>query len=711
MHWNRGNARPAHHWHLSHSRQHGSDNGTHRTSEPRLRRTNTGRSQMGWRQCGVESVEIVFAPLAWSAVAQWHVRALHWSRYGEWPEEAGRTEGTDREFTVAIVCDTQAFDVPLELDQSELRHKSDGTEKFGNHFWAVRGSDIERNSRNGRQGHEASVPHRRSSSVECKFEIAAYRLPMAPNLESRSFQYEYFFDNGPLPLVYEHTEPASASTPRSQTNLLLDNVAKIERTCWSRQIFARPNIDSTSDFLIQLQLTRTKSINRVSFLNWCKPPAVAKRRINRIENRQYPRWPPTQCQSTAAARLVSNNEIRWRFDAMTEFPFLSRTHSQPNTKMSRRPNQKIWLTTMDCEAVYPPTIRAIYSSKIRVSDDALIKSNKSSKCNFDDFDVVGSMSLATLIPALEDKFHSMRNSSAYDYDSTQTPNNSTDNSIGTNVSSATMRNMKLDALQPLTMGDENIPYADDSPDQPMIPSLNFKSIRPQNIPTAVRFKSWSTTPSMDVENNVAENNVITTNGAVPTITTTANNAIVAKDIAVAGDAKSIDSMSSDDTDESNTSDLIENQTIRISREMIREMNRILTTLERKATKLNRSLSLNIKYHNSECCCNNVTVNTSGSTHSSCRSIATNRYSLTKDEKTDKNINKKRQIQDINKNNKRYTNRPIKRRHTVGGIPTLIKVNENQYCNKTAAATAAGGTTTPSRRAWNSSLFLEFYLEL
>lgn len=133
------------------------------------------------------------------------------------------------------------------------------------------------------------------------------------------------------------------------------------------------------------------------------------------------------------------------------------------------------------------------------------------------------------------------------------------------------------------------------------------------------------------------------------------------------DAKSIKSISSDenDTDESNTSDQ-DDQTIRINSEVIREMNRILTTLERKATKLNRSLSLNIKYHHSECCCNNGHI-LSNSNHGSCRSM--NRYSLTKDEKTDKNINlaKKRQIQDNNQKSKRYTTRPIKRRHTVGGI--------------------------------------------
>lgn len=361
---------------------------------------------------------------------------------------------------------------------------------------------------------------------------------------------------------------------------------------------------------------------------------------------------------------------------------------------------------VDYEAVYPQTIRAIYSSKTQVSGVTLNQIVTRAHIHFIFIAniYVGSMSLANLIPALEDKFHMLRNSTTYDYDLTQTPNNSTDTSIGTIISPTTMRNMKLDSLQPLTLGDENIPYADESPDQPMIPALNFKSIRQQNIPTAVRYKSWSTTPSIDVDNSTTENHSITSKGLVSAIATTANvTASIANpnaNTAVVDDAKSIASMSSDDTDESNTSDLIENQTIRISREVIREMNRILTTLERKATKLNRSLSLNIKYHNSECCCNNVTVNNGGSTHSSCRSIATNRYSLTKDEKTDKNINKKRQIQDINKNNKRYTNRPIKRRHTVGGIPTLIKVNENQYCNKaaTAATAATTATTTPTRRA-------------
>lgn len=245
------------------------------------------------------------------------------------------------------------------------------------------------------------------------------------------------------------------------------------------------------------------------------------------------------------------------------------------------------------------------------------------------------MSLATLIPALEDKFYAMHNGS-FDSESGQCLDND-------------LRSHKIISLQPLTIGDESIPYADDSPDQPTIPSIVENPIETQtpSYPyVTIRNKPWNPNNSNRIIGTKAYRN---------------QDAV---------DTKSINSISSDDndTDESNTSEHEGNQTIRINSEVIREMNRILTTLERKATKLNRSLSLNIKYHHNECCCNSGHI-LSNSNHSSCRSIAMNRYSLTKDEKTDKNINlaKKRQIQDNNHKNRRYTTRPIKRRHTVGGI--------------------------------------------
>lgn len=114
------------------------------------------------------------------------------------------------------------------------------------------------------------------------------------------------------------------------------------------------------------------------------------------------------------------------------------------------------------------------------------------------------------------------------------------------------------------------------------------------------------------------------------------------------------------------------------------MSRMLSNLEKKAHhlerkfSLNRSLSLNYKNHkNYECCCR---ANNYYNNNNSVRS----RLSLTKDEKTDKNISKRRQLQDSNSNSNISNNggsgvvnnktlrrhggkdRSIRRRHTVGG---------------------------------------------
>lgn len=238
--------------------------------------------------------------------------------------------------------------------------------------------------------------------------------------------------------------------------------------------------------------------------------------------------------------------------------------------------------------------------------------------------------MAALIPTLESKIHLMR-TSTYDLDESNELPIDSDGGL----SSTICRNLRIDSLQPLSLGDESIPYADESPDQILIPSVSFKA-------------------SSDASADKHASKMICVPNAMD---------LYAKNKDTVDYASSI-SNSSDDSNESNTSDLMENQTIRISRGMLREMNRILTTLERKATKLNRSLSLNIKYHNSECCPNNVM--NSCSNQSIGRLNVNQHASLTKDEKTDKNINKKRQIQDINKN-RRPVSRPIKRRHTVGGI--------------------------------------------
>lgn len=262
------------------------------------------------------------------------------------------------------------------------------------------------------------------------------------------------------------------------------------------------------------------------------------------------------------------------------------------------------------------------------------------------------MSLATLIPALEDKFYAMHNGT-FESDTDRSMKLTNDSETETKSSlSPTILHKQLMSLQPLTIGDESIPYADESPDQPHLPAFPDKSHDPPsaNYMFGRNLKPWN--PNTHTTNNNYSKRILS------------NKTYRGQD---AVDAKSINSTSTNenDTDESNTSER-DDQTIPIGSEVLREMNRILTSIERKATKLNRSLSLNIKYHHSECCCNNGHY-LSNSNHGSCRSM--NRYSLTKDEKTDKNTNlaKKRQIQDNNPKKVRYTNRPIKRRHTVGGI--------------------------------------------
>lgn len=107
----------------------------------------------------------------------------------------------------------------------------DGTEKFGHHFRAVRGAYVKRNARNGRQGHEASMPHCRSARVTrtCFLSIFGANLIFF----SVCFQYEFFFENATLPLMADAPEYASVSPPELQTNLLLDNLSKLERECFS----------------------------------------------------------------------------------------------------------------------------------------------------------------------------------------------------------------------------------------------------------------------------------------------------------------------------------------------------------------------------------------------------------------------------------------------------------------------------------------------
>lgn len=187
------------------------------------------------------------------------------------------------------------------------------------------------------------------------------------------------------------------------------------------------------------------------------------------------------------------------------------------------------------------------------------------------------------------------------------------------------------------------------------------------------------------------------------------------------DAKS-EFSSSSDTDTSTTSNPREQLGKEDIRNEMREMSRLLFNLERKASNLerkihlNRSLSLNYKNHkNTECCCRTTNTNYNN-LHNSSLGIRS-RLSLTKDEKTDKNISKRRQLLDNNLSpsnsavqitggngtnmtaggkTRRHNGkeRSIRRRHTVGGSHDYYLSNKHgatNECERYIAADASSNT--------------------
>lgn len=296
------------------------------------------------------------------------------------------------------------------------------------------------------------------------------------------------------------------------------------------------------------------------------------------------------------------------------------------------------------------------------------------------------MSLTTVTLALDDKLRSLRSAS---FDSNQKietdlkyaeMGSNKSQTLGqiiknTSTNTTAIRNRNSDRSS--IMCNETIRYTNDSPER--LSQINrAKPLRVQtyNLPSsscsssATRLYSQSSTSP-----NTSPNDILSSSRSH----SSAENIVKVVNLPVSKTPSTVSSTDTDTSTTSNPMNSICSSTVRIDREMIREMNRILTTLERKATKLNRSLSLNYKNHKSECCCNGngVTSNQNNSTHRT--PLSNNRISLTKDEKTDKNINKRRQIQDGK--NRRYTNRSIKRRHTVGGTHDYGSHNFELRCQQ------------------------------
>lgn len=367
------------------------------------------------------------------------------------------------------------------------------------------------------------------------------------------------------------------------------------------------------------------------------------------------------------------------------------------------------------------------------------------------------MSLTTVTIALDHKLRSIRNSSI-DSDNDLLLNDTTPSTIATPIHD--INNYKsLLLLRPLTLG-ENIPYADESPERP----LRAKPVRHTFVGAGSGggVSGGGTTNNSLTNLNNLSSKLEVASEPQPSIQQPPQSLQKkapedsATDVVDNKDMKSTSSSassSSDDTDTSTTSNPREkiSSAVRLDTDVLREVNRILTNLERKANNLerkfslNRSLSLNYKNHkNNECCCllnnmhnyhggskinnlnyninnnnnNNNNANNNSNNNNNINNLRS-RLLLTKNEKTDKNINKRRQIQDINStssscssntssnnscnniitnnnnnnnnntNNKLATsssyhhrrnvginNRSIRRRHTVGGTHDYFITNKS-----------------------------------
>jgi hypothetical protein len=242
------------------------------------------------------------------------------------------------------------------------------------------------------------------------------------------------------------------------------------------------------------------------------------------------------------------------------------------------------------------------------------------------------MSLKLITTLLDDKLRSLRNSSV---DSEKEIEEEKPKPAASQTASSEAKPHPTN--RPLTLG-ENIPFADESPERPLIQAR----IKPMRV-------------SAQKKENLSPQQPVTQRSPIQLPTISITN--FTKNSSRASSSSTI----SEDSTTSNHRDLA--GMIRLDTEVLRKVNRILTNLEHLERKysLNRSHSLNYKNHRKiECCCNHGNI----------------RLSLTK-EKSDKSLQtKRRQLYENNQQggNRKRGSRSIRRRHTIqgtiGGTPKL-----------------------------------------
>lgn len=153
--------------------------------------------------------------------------------------QAAHIERFNQQHSSTVLWIIKASHASFVFGEPKLWGEFNGAEEFGHHFWAIRCERVEWNVGKRCKRHETPMSHYWSLAYECMYSVLLILLPH--KLKFRTiffnrmdclwiFQYEYFFENAEVPIVSQIEQTAGA-VPKSHTDLLLDNVAKIECKC------------------------------------------------------------------------------------------------------------------------------------------------------------------------------------------------------------------------------------------------------------------------------------------------------------------------------------------------------------------------------------------------------------------------------------------------------------------------------------------------
>ncbi|XP_011182372.2 uncharacterized protein LOC105212213 isoform X2 [Zeugodacus cucurbitae] len=540
-------------------------------------------------------------------------------------------------------------------------------------------------------------------------------------------QYDYFFENGPLPDLADvtgNTPIASTSssasgalhTQEDQTNMLLHNVSKIERLTERES----SSTTRTSRFIPQLRRRTHSKRGAVSSDTYSGESVLS------LDSTKSVTTAMTTSSSSTNATTASSSSGSGGSSSVTSST--QKTKKERNFLINhsgggfvRLHHRKASLDEKDsgsCSGSGSGSGGSMSKEQQRSSVDisVLLTDDESSNSRSD----TGSMSLTTITDTLDSKLRNLRSGSE---------------SNDENGSPEFRKNRRHTLGQPLHLHSENIPYADESPerhfhscplDAPNVLMLSRSCTATNTIATAKAneskdqrvaavlsaYKNNKLQHSATVPINPGSTTTIVGSGSTPSTaastptailtvkTTNTQGGIIGTNVGGTGSGSNLarnsyvgrgtrftkqvyeqQCCSDDDSEGSTTSDPKDSLIIASPPFFLDRYNK-----KRRDHRLFRSASFNCRNYSSS----SGRHSSSGGHHNTGGSAS----ALTKDEKTDMNLTKKRQIQ-----NKQ--NRSIKRRHTVGGPHDYVGPNgcppaNSNNCNHhhTCKVTAgAGGTTT------------------